>query len=112
MRSAAFAAILLAVSGSACAAEELRTLFHTANERDQLDRLRRGEPAVAAPAAAAAARAAPAVSGFVKRSDGRSTVWLDGRPVTGPEAHRLADPAKLREPPRDASPPIEITRSR
>jgi hypothetical protein len=34
----------------------------------------------------------------VKRSDGRNTVWLDGQPVTGADAQRLADPSKLRDP--------------
>jgi hypothetical protein len=90
---------LLAAASAASAAEmpaspsPLRTLFHSAAQRDELDRLRRGEPAEAA----TAKRGAPAVTGFVHRSDGRDTVWLDGRAVTGPEANKLADPGKVRE---------------
>jgi len=32
---------------------------------------------------------------------GAATVWLDGKPVTGAEAARLADPAKMRESGRE-----------
>jgi hypothetical protein len=89
---------LLAAAGASRAADpppapaELRTLFHSAPEREQLDRLRRGEP----PEEARAKRGPPVVTGFVRRSDGRDTVWLDGHPVTGPEAERLADPSKVK----------------
>lgn len=76
------------------AADELRTLFHTADERRELDRLRRGEPPEQPPEQK---RRPPVIGGFVKRSDGRATVWLDGKPVTGAEAARLADPSKLRD---------------
>jgi hypothetical protein len=85
----------------------LRTLFHTAAEREKLDRARRGEPVEESPTASAR-RAPPAVTGFVKRSDGRDTVWLDGRPVTGPEAKQLAETAKGAE----GSHGIEVKRSR
>lgn len=71
--SLAIALLLLSV---ACAAQELGTLFHTAKEREALDRLRRGEPAVAA----TSERPDPAITGFVKRSDGKSTVFIDRRP--------------------------------
>ncbi len=102
-------AACLALAGEALAAEELRTLFHTAKERVELDRQRRGEPPEAA---RAAPRAPPVVSGFVKRSDGRNTVWLDGQAVTGPEANHLADPAKVREGARDERRGIEFRPSR
>ena len=89
---------------------ELRTLFHSAAEREKLDRARRGEPPAESPAEAAR-RDPPKVTGFVRRSDGRDPVWLDGRPVTGAEAKRLAEAAKAREG-ADASRGIEIKRSR
>jgi hypothetical protein len=79
-------AALLSMAGSALAAGELRTLFHTAQERERLDRVRRGEPPEAP---SAKTNVTPAVTGFVKRSDGQSTVWIDGRRVTGLEADRL-----------------------
>ena len=75
---------------------ELRTLFHSAAERDKLDRARRGETVVEE-AQEIQKRGPPKVTGIVRRSDGRDTVWLDGRPVTGAEAKRLADPAKSRD---------------
>ena len=102
-------AACLALAGEAFAAEGLRTLFHTAKERQELDRMRRGEPAEAV---RAPPRAPPVVGGFVKRSDGRNTVWLDGQPVTGAEANRLADPSKVREGARTDRPGIEIRPSR
>ena len=69
----------------AAAADDLATLFFTREERASLDRLRRGEPD-----SPVARLARHSVTGFVRRSDGRNTVWIDGAPVpitgTGPEA--------------------------
>jgi hypothetical protein len=110
MRRRWLAIAALAAAFDASAAEGLRTLFHSASERDQLDRQRRGEPPEAQ--SPATPRAPPAVTGFVKRSDGRDTVWLDGKATTGPEAQRLADPAKMRESSRAAHPSIDIKTSR
>jgi hypothetical protein len=85
--------ILLAVCGAQAA--ELATLFHTPEERARLDRMRRGEPEREAPSVRGGG--APAITGFVKRSDGRSTVWIDGTPmVVSPEAARLLDPRAVR----------------
>jgi hypothetical protein len=89
-----FAALLLLLSAHAAAAE-LGTLFHTPDERARLDRLRRGEtPATAA----STASANPEVTGYVQRSDGRSTVWIDGVavPVATPRAQPLFDPKSVR----------------
>jgi hypothetical protein len=108
MRRLLLACITAAALLDAVAAGELRTLFHTAEEREQLDRQRRGEPLEAAPAA----RKPAVVTGFVKRSDGQDTVWLDGQALTGPQARRLADPAKVREGARGAQPGIEVKPSR
>ena len=55
---------------------ELGTLFFTPDERSQLDRIRRGDPA-----GRAARRGEPIVNGFVKRSDGQGTIWIDGREI-------------------------------
>ncbi len=80
---------LLALSAAA-SAQELGTLFLTPKEREALDRLRRGEPA----AQAGIERPDPAVTGFVKRSDGKSTVFLDKQPypVTNPRIQQMLDP--------------------
>jgi hypothetical protein len=100
---AAAALALCAVAGEAA---ELATLFHTPEERARLDRLRRGDPETTATAHAAA----PTVTGFVRRSDGRHTVWIDGTPVpvARPGADALLDPRAM--PPRGAEDLLKIER--
>jgi hypothetical protein len=90
------AALAFALAAFGAAADDLGTLFHTPEERARLDRLRRGEPE--RENAPAAAGRAPSITGYVKRSDGRSTVWIDGAPVTlaTPEANRLLEPGTVR----------------
>src|SRR4051812_12561783 len=76
------AAAILAAAALDVLAEEFGTLFTTPEERARLDRLRRGDPtAAAATPDAALSRHKPALTGYVQRSDGRNTVWIDGRPV-------------------------------
>ena len=89
------AALLFALAAASAGAAELGTLFHSPDERERLDRLRRGEPPPTAPTAASGARQ---VTGFVQRSDGRGTVWIDGVPVpvAGPRAAPLYDPKSVR----------------
>ena len=93
-RAAALAAFVLL---GACAAEgaPLGTLFTTPAQRERLDRLRLGEAPTPGPARAAGERA---ITGYVKRSDGRDTVWIDGRPelLTNARAARTLDPALVR----------------
>ena len=89
-------AIALCLAGAANAAElALGTLFHSADERAKLDRMRRGETE---PAAAPAPGQSSAVTGFVKRSDGRNTVWIDGTPVSvrGSQGAEVFDPRAVR----------------
>ncbi|HEX3096936.1 MAG TPA: hypothetical protein VHQ02_04420 [Usitatibacter sp.] len=106
---AALAALLVA-----CAAQgaELGTLFFTPAEREAMDRERRGEPP---PASASAPREAGghAVTGYVKRTDGRATVWIDGRPVTvsDPKSERLLDPRAVSAYSRDAD-DVKVERKR
>jgi len=90
----ALVALALATAPAAMAAEPalaLGTLFHTPEERARLDRMRRGEPEQQA---AAAPGGQSVITGFVKRSDGRNTVWIDGSPVTvrGSSAANVFDP--------------------
>ena len=82
---------LAALATAAAQAADLGTLFYSPSEREQLDRLRRGEPVQPA---AVAAQGGHAVTGFVERSDGRGVVWIDGRPVEvdGRDAKRIFDP--------------------
>lgn len=90
------AALALAIAAPYAWPEGLGTLFHTPEERARLDRLRRGEPDAAAQASARSG--APQITGFVKRSDGRHTVWIDGRPVEvgSAEAARRLDAKSVR----------------
>jgi len=85
------------MAATAASAAELGTLFSSPEERDRLDRIRRGEPAT--PSATREAARTPAVTGFVKRSDGRNTVWIDGVAI----AVGKRDGERLLEPP--AAPP-------
>jgi len=98
----ALAALALALSAG-CAAgatlDTLGTLFTTPQERERLDRLRRGEPETPA-TADSVGRPEPAITGFVRRSDGRNTIWIDGTPVAVRRgADPMLDPASLGAPP-------------
>ena len=95
----------LAAAGVAGAAD-LGTLFHTPEERARLDRMRRGEPAETAADAAPGAQRDPVVTGYVRRSDGRHTVFVDGRPVTTRRDPGTIDPKTLKPSPApDTAPP-------
>jgi hypothetical protein len=90
------AVLALCIPAMAAAVEApLGTLFHTPEERERLDRMRRGEPE--SPQASTTG-GAPAVTGFVKRSDGRHTVWIDGTPVSvrGAQNAPVFDPRTVR----------------
>jgi hypothetical protein len=82
---------LLLMACPAAGAAELGTLFHTPEERARLEKLRRGEALEPAPTHVPAR---PEVTGFVRRSDGRNTVWINGIavPVTGARGEALMDP--------------------
>lgn len=72
----ASAAVILLAASVGAPAQELGTLFHSPAERATLERLRRGET----PQQAQVAPRDPVVTGFVKRSDGKSTVFIDKQP--------------------------------
>ena len=83
-------ALLLLSFCAAAPAQELGTLFHSPKEREALERMRRGETVeqtlVPIPD--------PVVTGFVKRSDGKSTVFIDKRPYPARDPHmqRVLEP--------------------
>jgi hypothetical protein len=107
-RMAAFCACMLGLAAAAqeTAPQPLGTLFFTPEERARLDRVRRGEPT--APNAAAPAAGDPRLTGFVQRSDGRTTVWLDGRAMALPPRHAPPlDPAAVSD---EAQAPVRIER--
>lgn len=86
---ASLALALVALSAAAPAAD-LGTLFFTAKEREQLERLRLGET----PQSPTIARPDPVITGYVKRSDGKSTVFIDKQPVPvrNPRLERRLEP--------------------
>lgn len=105
-RYLAAAAIAFAGAAWAAPADSLGTLFTTPQEREHLDRLRRGEPEARA---AGVARGREAITGFVRRSDGRDTVWIDGNPVRvrKPGAGALLEPGIVGHAPDDSDLRIE-----
>ena len=106
------ALLAVAITALGAGAQDLGTLFHSPQERARLDRLRRGEPVQSAAATqydTPAPAHKPAVTGYVQRSDGRNTIWIDGRPVVvaAPNASRILDPRVVQpraQPPADGSP--------
>jgi hypothetical protein len=95
----AVAIVVLALAAPCAAALELGTLFTTPEERVRLDRLRRGEPETAVMSESAGAPN-PTLTGYVKRSDGRHTVWIDGAPVpvSRPGSGELLQPRAVGTP--------------
>ena len=91
------AALLLSALALPARATELGTLLTTPQERERLERLRRGEPE--APGGVARASRGE-VTGVVKRSDGRGPVWIDGSPlaVDTRRAGKLLEPDAVRGP--------------
>jgi hypothetical protein len=107
-RALALAGLLLAAAG-VLADDSLGTLFLTPAERARLDSLRRGEPVASAAAPGAPREHTRALTGYVQRSDGRTTVWIDGRAVSVPssQAPKL-EPRDVQDTVADA-PRIERT---
>ena len=88
-------ALALCALATTAGAAQLDRLFHTPEERERLDRLRRGEPVATATASEPARR--KELTGFVKRSDGRGTAFIDGVPVpVDPRGAPLLEPGAVR----------------
>ena len=89
MRLAA-AALILALGPGAAAAQELGRLFFTPEQRSNLD-LRRKARMPDKPAASSASAPLTRIDGYVKRSNGPSTIWLNGESLgeSAPEAPRI-----------------------
>lgn len=112
------AALLLCHACAGLAAEPLGRLFFTPDERSRLDVLRRQPAPRPAPEAAPQDSAPPPVtvrySGMVRRSDGRSTVWINDRPVNdagetaGARARVEADGAARITLPRQGSVRLKV----
>ena len=83
----ALAALFIFFVGT-CEAQEIGRLFFTPDQRAQLDSRRRARVPDKPAAAPLVASPTTRLDGFVRRSSGRSTVWVNGEPFTesGPEA--------------------------
>ena len=71
-------ALTLALPAGGVAAQELGRLFFTPEQRQALDARRKARVPDKPAAAAVAASPTLRLDGYVKRSDGRSTVWVNG----------------------------------
>ena len=74
------AALALLLAAQACLAQELGRLFFTPEQRAALD-ARRKARAPDRPAAVVITSPTTKLDGYVKRSGGPSTVWVNGEPV-------------------------------
>jgi hypothetical protein len=83
----------LALAAAAAEAQELGRLFFTPEQRAALDARRRAR--LPDNPASVTAASVTRVDGFVKRSAGPSTVWINGEWTTenAPEAPRLVEPS-------------------
>ena len=66
-------------------AEPLGRLFHSAAERGALDAMRKekSKPQKPGPPLPVTEQPAPRLDGYIVRSDGRSTLWVNGKAVVG-----------------------------
>ncbi len=81
--------LLLATASAASAAQELGRLFFTPEQRAELD-ARRKARVPDKPAAVLIESPSTTFDGYVKRSNGKSTVFLNGEPITeGADAKRV-----------------------
>ena len=97
--------VLLLAASAAAPAQELGTLFHSPKERETLDRMRRGESV----GQAAVPLPDPVITGYVKRSDGKSTVFIDKRayPARDPRMQGAIEPRIIqRFEPYPLPPPV------
>lgn len=79
----------LSLLSGPCDAEELGKLFFSPEERLELDRY--GVKRPAEPSAAPTGPRSLRLDGVVHRSDGRTTVWINGRAAPPSTARRLPD---------------------
>lgn len=87
----AVALIVLALAGTAASADELGRLFFTPAEREALDARRKAGVPDKPPVSSAPSSPVTRLDGYVRRSGGPTTVWVNGtalddspRPVVDP----------------------------
>ena len=90
--------IFVVVAANVAAAESLGRLFFTPKERAALDRGSAGQPAELAEVVPVEPRRPIEMNGYVARSDGKTTVWLDGEPRYRREVTTKLDPSAVQTP--------------
>jgi hypothetical protein len=101
----ALVGLLLAAASAAAAAQQLGRLFFTPEQRAELD-ARRKARVPDKPAATLIESPSTTLDGYVKRSGGKSTVFLNGEPVTEGADAKRAQVVPSRDDPSRAS--IEV----
>ncbi|HZE61351.1 MAG TPA: hypothetical protein VE085_12420 [Burkholderiales bacterium] len=83
--------LVMLIAAPAAQAQELERLFFTPDQRANLDQRRKARVPDKPAAATAVASPVTRVDGYVKRSGGPSTVWINGEsvPENAPEAPRI-----------------------
>ena len=91
-------AALVLLAAFPCQAQELGRLFFTPDQRAALD-ARRKARVPDKPAAVVVASPTTRVDGYVKRSGGRSTVWVNGESLPeGPSEARIGEGERVSIP--------------
>ena len=98
--------IFVVVAANVAGAEPLGRLFFTPKERAALDRGKAGQPAELVEVTPADPRRPMEMNGYVARSDGKTTVWMDGEPRYRQEATTRLNPSMVQ-----TTTPIVIRRS-
>ena len=80
----ALAALAIGSNPPVASAQQVGRLFHSASERAELDSLRKAKSQQPKPAATKSASEPQPVrfDGYVVRSDGKSTLWVNGSAVS------------------------------
>jgi hypothetical protein len=82
-------AVALAILSKVAYSAELERLFFSQQERESLDRQRRGEKV------SPGTTSAPVVSGYIRRSDGKNTVWVDGQALRATDKQAQQSTAEI-----------------
>ena len=84
--------VWLAAAAYPCAAQEFGRLFFTPEQRAALDARRKARVPDKPAATAVAASPTTRLDGYVVRSEGRSTIWVNGESLQDGSAEALRDP--------------------
>jgi hypothetical protein len=88
---------LFAVGAAVVNAQSIGRLFFTPKERATLDRAKLGQPAETVDVGPVAPTRPAEINGFVKRSSGKDTIWIDGQPRYSTEPLHVS-PSAVRKP--------------